>query len=69
MDILTPKMKKPTALPGTPDRSDSETQALALEQRKALIGQQSPAWLTGGMGVPNSSVNFAASTLLGGGSS
>lgn len=67
MEVFTPKMKKPTALPATPDRSDSEVQALAMEQRKALIGKQTPAWLTGGMGIPTSSTNFA-STLLGGGS-
>jgi hypothetical protein len=68
MDILTPKMKKPSTLPITPERSDSEVQALALEQRKALIGKQSPAWLTGGLGVPTAQTNFAAATLLGGGS-
>lgn len=67
MEVFTPKMKKPTPLPPTPNRSDSEVQALATEQRKALIGTPTPAWLTGGLGVPTSSTNFA-STLLGGGS-
>jgi hypothetical protein len=67
MKAFTPKIK-PTKVPFAPERSDADVTAAAAEMRRNTIGKPSPAWLTGGLGVPNSSQNFSATQLLGGGS-
>jgi len=70
MASLFGKAPKPEKPPPTPNRTDSEVQAAADEQRR-LIAQRTKAtsWLTGGLGVPRNSDNYAsaATKMLGGG--
>jgi hypothetical protein len=58
-----PDPKPPPAPPPVPERSDTEVQALAEEQRLALQARRGRAktWLTGGMGAsttPTTAVRF-----------
>lgn len=70
MQPNTPQMPTltPTATPPPPARSDAETQAAAEEQRKkyGYAGGRTPTNLTGGLGVPTSSLHTAFVNLLGG---
>lgn len=58
---------KPTAVAPPPDRSSAEVAEAAAEQRRkyGVAGGRTPTNLTGGLGVPQGAVNYAASNLLG----
>jgi hypothetical protein len=50
-----------------PSRSSSEVQMAAEEERRKIAASsKSVSWLTGGLGVPKSNQNYAASKLLSG---
>ena len=61
----TPEVRYPDPPPPVPERSDTETQTLAEEQRKRFFGRSGRAstMLTGGSGVDEGS---AAVRFLGG---
>jgi hypothetical protein len=66
MSFLSPKVPKVKDIP-VPDRSSSEVQQAADEQRRAITNKSKAlSWLTGGVGVPRSSQTFAAAKLLSG---
>lgn len=66
MSFLTPKVPKVKDVP-VPDRSSSEVQAAADEQRRTISNKsKAMSWLTGGVGVPRASQTFAAAKLLSG---
>lgn len=58
----------PTAVAPPPARSDADIQAAADAQRRkyGISGGRTPTNLTGGLGVPTSSLYSAAVNLLGG---
>lgn len=61
-----PKVKDPKEIP-VPDRSSTEVATAAEEQRRAVTNKsKAMSWLTGGVGVPRSTQNFAAAKLLSG---
>ncbi len=59
---------EPTKVAPPPDRSDSEIQNAAAQQRKkyGVGGGRTPTNLTGGLGVPSGSTYSAVANLLGG---
>lgn len=66
MSFLKPKVPKVKDIP-VPDRSDSEVQQAADDQRRVIAGKsKATSWLTGGMGVPRGTQSFAAAKLLSG---
>lgn len=66
-----PPQQQVRAAPPPPDRSDEQTQALAVAQRKkyGVSGGGSVNLATTGMGVAPSSVYSVMTSVLGGGSS
>lgn len=70
MGSLFGKMPKPEKPPPAPNRTDSEVQAAADEQRRLIASKtKAQSWLTGGLGVPRTASNYssAATKMLGGG--
>lgn len=64
--LKAPKAPKVKDIP-VPERSSSEVAAMADEQRRRIAeGSKASSWLTGGLGVPRASQNYAASALLSG---
>lgn len=66
MSFLKTKIPKVNDIP-VPDRSDSEVQQAADDQRRAMASKsKATSWLTGGVGVPRNTQTFAAAKLLSG---